>query len=792
MVIGVLHRKLLRTIFRSWGQSLAVIAVVVCGSACYITIYSAYLNLRLTRDTYYAQCHFADFEIMLERAPAAAVFKIAEIPGVRHARARIVRDVNVDIEGVDEPRIGRIVSMPNPRAPVLHDIVVTEGRYFEPGAQSEVIVNDRFAEANGLQLGDRIHVSMEDKKYPLRIVGLGLSAEYVYMIRNVQELVPSPERFGILWVPTDFAETALDMRAACNNILGDVDRPEELDLILDQAEKLLKPFGVFAKVKREDQISNRFLSDEIHGLGVSARIIPTLFLGVAALILLVLLNRMVRMERTQIGLLKAYGYSDWTVAFHYVEYALILAVAGCLGGFALGARLSVGILRLYVDFYQFPLLEFRVYPDVLTWAMGLSIGFAVAGATFAAVRAARIHPAESMRPEAPRFAHRIWLERFPRLWRAVGFTWKMILRNIGRNAFRASLNIFGVAVSTGLLIMGFFTMDAMYYGMEYQFNEVQREDVKISFQGERGRDALYDMQRFRHVRYAEPLLEYPFEVRAGWRKKDIIVIGLPQEAQLLKLMTFRRGEISIPERGVILGDYLAGELGVVPGDRILMKPLMGRVTREREVVVHGITEQFLGTTAYMDLHALSRILDEPFAMNAALLRIEKGAEQAVNRAFKDIAGIASVGFREKAYQSLLDTLAESMRIMNVTLLAFAGVIAFSIIYNVTSVSLAERQRELASLRVLGFTAGETGSILYYENFLLGVIGMAFGIPVGMFLSRLLVRAYESDLYRLPFHIDQTTYVISIALTTGFVALANWAVRRKIHGLDLVEVLKERE
>lgn len=792
MVIGVLHRKLLRTIRWQWGQSLAVVAVVVCGAACYITIYSAYLNLRLTRDTYYAQCRFADFEIMLERAPAATVFKLEEIPGVRHARGRIVRDVNVDIEGVDEPRIGRIISMPNPRAPVLHDLVVTEGRYFEAGAQGEVIVNDRFAEANGLRIGDRIHVSVEDKKYPLRIVGLGLSAEYVYMIRNVQELVPSPERFGILWTPNDFAETALDMRAACNNLLGEVDNPQELDVILDQAEKLLKPFGVFAKVKQEDQISNRFISDEIHGLGVSARIIPTLFLSVAALILLVLLNRMVRMERTQIGLLKAYGYSGWAVAVHYVEYALLLAVAGCLGGFALGQWMANGMIRLYVEFYQFPLLESRVYPDVLTRAMGLSISFAVAGAVFAAARAARIHPAESMRPESPRFAHRIWLERFPQIWGRIGFTWKMILRNIGRNAFRATLNTFGVAVSTGLLIMGFFTMDAMYHGLEFQFNDVQREDVKISFQGERGKDALFDMQRFRHVRRAEPLLEYPFEMRAGWRKKDVVVIGLPQDAQLQKLMTMDKDEVPIPDRGIVLGDYLAELLGVVPGGRLTLKPLMGRVTREKEVVVRAITRQFLGTSAYMDIHALSRILDEPFAMNAALLRIEKGTDQAVNRSFKDIAGIASVGFREKAYQSLLDTLAESMRIMNVALLAFAGVIAFSIIYNVTSVSLAERQRELASLRVLGFTAGETGAILYYENFLLGALGMVFGIPIGMGLSRLIARAYDSDLFRLPLYIDQKSYVISILLTIGFVALANWAVRRKIYALDLVEVLKERE
>lgn len=788
----VLHKKLLRSIRRSWAQSLAVTMVVLCGIASYICVYSAYLNLGLTRDTYYIQNRFADFEIYLDRAPYSAVFKIEEIPGVRQARARIVRDVNVDIGGVDEPRVGRLISMPNPREPVLNDLVLLSGRYFDAGAQDQVILSDRFAKENRLALGDRIQVSVESKKYSLRIVGYGLSPEYVYMIRNVQELIPSPERFGILWAPEDFAETALDMKEACNNILGTVDDPASMDGILDQADKLLETYGVFAKTRKQDQISNRFLSDEIRGLGVSAKITPTLFLGVAALILLVLLNRMVRTERTQIGLLKAYGYSNWTLAFHYLEYALILAITGCLGGFVVGQWLASQLLKVYVQFYQFPLLEFRMYPDIVTRSMAIAIGFALLGALSAAIRAARIQPAESMRPEAPRFAHQVWLERFPRLWRRLGFVWKMIFRNVSRNAFRAALNVFGVAISTGLLIMGFFTMDAMDFGMRFQFQEVQREDVRISFQTEFGKDAYYDLTRFPHVRRAEPMLEYPFELRAGWRKRDIVVVGLPPRAELQKLMTFAGEETPVGEHGLIVSGYLARELALEPGSPATLKPLMGRIKKERQVTVSKVTEQFLGMSAYMNLETLSRLLDEPFAMNAALLRIEEGSDKAVSREFKDVAGIAAVGFSKDAYQSMLDTLAQSMRITNVTLLIFAGIIAFSIIYNVTSIALAERQRELASLRVLGLTCREVGGILYNENLLLGLIGVGLGIPIGIAICLLLVRVYDNDLYRLPFHIEQRTYVTSVMLTLFFVFLANLAVRRKIHRLDMVEVLKAQE
>ncbi|HNT86526.1 MAG TPA: FtsX-like permease family protein, partial [Candidatus Hydrogenedentes bacterium] len=705
---------------------------------------------------------------------------------------RIVKDVKVDVPGERESRIGRLISMPETPEPVLNDICLRRGRYFSEGAQNEVIVNERFALHNGLALGDRIDVSIESRRYPLRIVGLALSPEYVYMIRNVQELVPSFERFGILWVPEPFAETALDMREACNNIIGVVDEIAVLDGVLDRAEQTLESYGVFAKTKREDQISNRFLSDEIKGLGVSARIVPAIFQGIAALILLVLLNRMVRTERTQIGLLKAYGYTNLQVAVHYLQFALILAALGTVGAFGVGQWLAYEMVQIYVQFYQFPLLEARVYPDVLTRSVGIALGFAVLGALSAALRAARIHPAESMRPAAPRHAHRVWLERFTRVWRRLGFAGKMICRNISRNAFRAGISAFGVMVSAAILIVGFFTVDAFRYGLHMQFYEMQRHDLKVSFQLEQGKPTYYDVLRFAHVREAEPVLEYPFEMRNGWRKKDIIVTGLPRDARLQRLLDAEGAHVDVGEDGLSLDEHVARTLGVAVGDRVTLKPLMGRIKKEREVVVRRVYRQYLGIGAYMNIDALSRLLDEPFAMNAALLRTEKGRNADADVVLRDVAAIASIVSRDRAYQAVLDTIAQSMKVMNVMLVLFAGVIAFAVIYNVTSVSLAERQRELASLRVMGLTISEVGRILYVENFVLGGLGLIAGFPCGFALCRLLIRAYDSDLYRLPFHIEPRTLIVTTILTIAFILIANLAVNVKVRRLDLVEVLKERE
>lgn len=829
-MIGVLTKKMLRAMRKSRGQVLAVAAVVMCGTASYIALASCHRNLLLTRDTYYAENRFADFEILLERAPDTALFKVQEIPGVRQVRARIVEEVKLDItqadrrpavlpasapaapivpvaerdrerdldymrlkaDAVEGSRTGRIVSMPPQRRSVINNIVITKGRYFEQGALNEVVLSETFAKANHLDVGDNIGVTIDGRKHTLRIVGFGLSPEYVYVIRNLAEMVPAPERFGILWVPDDFAEDALNMQAACNDIVGTVENPEELERILDSAEDILKPYGVYQKVKRENQISNRFISDEIRGLGVTARVMPAIFLGVASLVIFILLNRMVRNERTQIGLMKAYGYSNTAVALHYIQYAFFLSLLGCIGGFIAGEWLAGGMIRMYVQFYTFPILRARIYPDVLAKSLGIAMFFSLLGAALAAYRASRILPAESMRPETPKIGRRTYIERYGALWRRLSFTWKMIVRNVSRNWFRAGLNVFGVMISTALLIVGFYSIDAMNYVLDFQYRKTQRQDATVSFFTERGKDALYEASRFQHVLEAEPLLQYPFEMRNGWHEKDVIVIGVPRNADLQKLLDTEGHEIDVGEDGLVLSTALASALGVRVGDEVVVKPLMGKITDEKRVTVSQIVEQYFGMSGYMNIEALSRVLDESYALNAVLLRTEGGWADHLNEELKDVPTVGSVELRQASLKSLEDTLAASMRIMSVTSVLFAGVIAFAIIYNVTTVSLAERERELASLRVLGFTRVEVGRILFDENFLTGTVGLLLGVPCGLLMVRGMMNAYDTDLFRFPFHIESRTYFISIVLTIVFILIANLAVRIKIHRLDLIETLKSRE
>ncbi len=788
----ILNKKLLRDIQKAKGQAIAICAVIVCGIAGFSCILSAFRNLKLTRDTYYKEYNFADFTIMMENAPVSVLFKIKSLPGVTNAQGRIVKDVNLDIPDSDEPKIGRIISLSERQEGQINNIYLKSGRFFSEEAIDEVIINDIFVNKNGLRIGDKIYASINNKKQHLKIIGTALSPEYVYMIRNSQEFIPSPERFAVLWVKEDFAEMVFDMAEACNEIIGLAESESELDNIIDRAKKILDPYGYFTTIKRRDQLSNSYLSGEIDGLAVSARIWPVIFLSVAAVILMIMLNRMVKRERTDIGLLKAYGYSNFLVSLHYMKFALIISIAGCLLGFLFGQWMGRWMINMYVKFFQFPILKFKLYPDILFISLVIGGVFSFLGAMTAVIRVIKISPAEAMRPEPPTVFNKILLEKVQVFWLKLSFTWKVIIRNVFRYKFRSAVTIFGVTISTALLLIGYFSGDSMKYLLDHNFKEVQREDIKISLEKERSRDALLDIQRFPDVIDAEPLFEYPFTISSDWRKKDIIITGIQRNSSMLNLVETNNKKVDIGEEGLILFDKAAKELGLSVGDRVTIKPLLGKISKEESVKVKNIVTQYLGIGAYMNINALSRLMDEPFVMNAALLKVVEGKEISLNKALKDVPSISTVVLKSDTVRSVEETLSESMGIMNFINILFAGVIALAVIYNATSISIIERNRELASLRVLGFTLYEVGAIVFNENYLLSIIGLIMGLPIGYFLCKLLVGVYETDLYRLPFKLRIRSYIVTCAVILIFVFIANKVSKRKIRSLDMVEALKSKE
>ncbi len=351
----VLDRKLLRELLASKGLILAITSLMAVGVMAFVYMRSAYANLNRAKDDYYRQCRMADFWIDVKKAPLSELEALAELPGVSEVRPRIQFYATVDLERVEEPLNGMVLSVPDKQQPIINDLVLKRGSYFTGHRRNEVIVNDSFAEKHGLHPGQWLHLLLNNRREELFIVGTAISSEFVYLV-GPGSLAPDPEHFGVFYLPQSYAEEVFDFDGAANQVVGLLapevrDRPDE---VLRQAEARLASFGVFSTTPRKEQPSNRFLSDEIAGLGTFAGIMPTIFLAVAALVLNVLMVRLIDQQRAVIGTLKGLGYSDAQIFLHFTKFGGLIGLASGLIGCFLGYEMAGFVTTLYRQFFEFP------------------------------------------------------------------------------------------------------------------------------------------------------------------------------------------------------------------------------------------------------------------------------------------------------------------------------------------------------------------------------------------------------------------------------------------------------
>ena len=784
-----LNRKLLRDLWHLRGQVIAISLVVACGIAALVTTRTAYDSLLISQATYYADYRFADVFASLKRAPNALAARIGAIPGVGVVRPRIVFDVTLDVPGLAEPATGRLVSIPERRVPMLNDLYLRRGRYIEPGRRDEVIVGEAFATANHLDVGDRLGAVLNGRWQQLRIVGIALSPEYVYEISK-SDIFPDNRRFGVLWVSGAAMGPAFNMDGAFNDVVLSL-APGAIEAeVIARLDRLLERYGGLGAYGRRDQISHRFLSDEIAQNRVSGTVVPAIFLGVAAFLLNIVLSRLVGMQRDQIAVLKAFGYDHLTVALHYLQFALVAVLLGALGGTGLGLWLGALINRMYVQFYRFPVLRYEPGIQVVALATAVAGGAALLGALGAVRRALALPPAEAMRPEPPERFRAGVLERSG-LRRWLSSPARMIVRNILRRPTRAALSVLGMACAVGILIVGRYFVDAVRYLADVQFRIVQRDDVTVVFHDPLPARARYDLQHLPGVLGVEPFRAVPVRLRFAHRTRRVALMGLDPRSELHRMIGKDLQPLEVPPDGVLLTTKLAEILGVVRGDTLTVEVLEGE-RPVRLVPVAGVVDELIGLSAYMARASLSRLLREGGAVSGAFLAVDAAAAPDLYADLKRMPAVSAAAIREVALASFEATLARSLGIFTTVLVVFACVIAVAMVYNAARIALSERGRELASLRVLGFTRAEVAVLLFGEQAILTLLAIPLGYLLGYQACALMAAAYQWELFRLPLVVQSDTYAFALLVVVLAAAGSGIVVRRRLDRLDLVEVLKTRE
>ena len=786
-----LNRKLLRDLWHMRGQAIAIAAVIMGGVATLVMSISTYDSLVSTRDRFYREYRFADVFANLKRAPEPVAERLRAIPGVAHLETRVVAGVKLEVTDFTDPITGLLLSVPDSGEPQLNHLFLRRGRWVQPYSTDEAVLSDTFADAHQLQPGDKFSAIINGKRKQLTIVGVAVSPEYVYQIAP-GAMFPDFKRYGVVWMGRHALAAAYDMAGAFNNVTLTLEPGFAAQAVIDRADAVLATYGGTGAYPRKDQFSNRFLSEELKQLQTTATIFPVIFLGVAAFLLNVVVSRLIALQRDQIATLKAFGYTNHAIAWHFVKLIMLLVVFGVAAGVALGAWFGQGLSNVYTETtFRFPYLDYQINARLILISLGVALAAALSGTLFSVARAVRLPPAEGMRPEMPvayqtTLAERLGLQR----WLAAPS--RMIVRHIERRPVKSLLTVIGISCACALMMVGNYQKGAIDYMVDVQFRQASREDLTLSFIEATSGSALHELAALPGVTYVEGFRDVPAILHFKHYRYRTIIYGIQAEGKLHRSLDRQLQPIAVPAGGVVLTDHLAKNiLHVQPGDMLTVEVLEGH-RPVLQVPVLGITQQFLGVSTYMQQDSLNALMREGPVASGAYLALSPGAEAAVYEKLRQRPQVLGLVANSAAIKSFYATIGEFVLFYNLVASLLAASIGFGVVYNSARIALSERGRELASLRVLGFTQGEIAYILLGELALLSLAAIPVGFLLGVGLVSILVNAFESDLYRLPLVLNPSNYATGATVILVSAVLSGLLIWRKLGKLDLVAVLKTRE
>jgi len=783
-----LTKKLWRDLLHMRWQVVTIALVVAAGVANYVSISGTYASLLGARDRYYERERFANVFAPCARAPRAIVPDLAAIDGVARVYPRIVEHGLIPMTTMPEPAGATLISLPVDGVPPLVGVVVMAGRLPDPERTDEALLLDAFASNHDLHAGEMLSVVINGTLRQVRISGIAMSPEYILSAEMGGGR--GDDRFAVLWMPEAVLAAAYDLEGAFSNVLLSTEPGANERAVLAEVDRILEPYGGSGAVPRSHQISAYVVDGEIAQLSGMATTIPFIFLSVAAFLLHVALSRLVELQRGQIAILRAVGYRASEVGAHYLAFVAIIGLLGGALGIGLGVWLGEAWMNLYLEFFHFPYESFRLTPDVAITAVAVSVGAAFAGATTTVLRVMRLPPADAMRPASPDVYRASLLTRIGlvRLFESGG---RMVLREIERRPGRLLLSSFGIAMSVAILVAGRFNGDAIEYLMENLFGRAMREDVMLGFVRPVPEASLLELAHLPGVHRVEGFRQVPARIRFGHAHRDVGLAGHPPDLALRRIMDLEGTFHRPPEHGLAITTKLAEILGVRVGDEVDVEVLAGS-RRRAPVRVTALVEEMFGLQGYMTDDNLRRLLREEPSIDVALMTVDPSQLGELRRRLTRLPGVGSVVRRTAILQAFREQTGRMLGTMTLILTLFAGVIAIGVVYNNARVALSMRQRDLATLRVLGFTRREVGSVLFGEIVSHLLLGVPFGLWAGHWMAVGIMSTIDPERYRWPVVISPQTYAFA-ALVVIVTTMATWLVfRERLRRLDLIAVLKTRE
>ncbi|MCR4440829.1 MAG: FtsX-like permease family protein [Peptococcaceae bacterium] len=788
----MLWRKVLRDLKDNKGSYIACATVMVIGLLFFTSFSMVLENMDLAQKNFYYYYNFADGFAEVAAMPHGEIEKLRSIEGIKEIQGRLIKDVRVVFPGREDNVYLRLVSVDPGAVNPLNGVRLEMGIPLEE-REMNIWIDNKFYQANGLELNSEIEIIAEGKKRSLRIAGAGVSPEFIYAMRSSGDLFPRPEEFGIAYLPYKTMETFFQEKGSVNSLIFKLMPGADYQGVEDRLKAELKAYGLKSIYPRKDQASHVILSEELEQLGNMGRSIPLIFLSVASIILYIMLRRMIENQRVQIGVLKAMGYTDREVMFHYLSYALVVGAAGGIAGGLLGAALSRPYTDMYRLYFNIPGLESRFSLAAVFLSLALSLTFsAIAG--YRGCRAVlALEPAEAMRPRSPLPGKSVLLERVSFFWKALNVQGKMAVRNLARNKSRSFFIVIGITFTFALLSMSWSMWELSEEMLFDQFEKIETYDVKINLSQPLKRSLVErELSGFPGVKSVESKAEIPVTLRNKWNKKDVVLLGLPAGSKMHRVLDADSQPVQLPHRGVVISERLAQLLEAEVGTELTLESLMLKdPDSSKKVEVAGVIPQYLGLNAYMEIEALQSLLGQGEIVTTAMLKIDERDLPLLHQEYRNSAVISGIEDRAKMLRQLRELMGSYSATIYIMLL-IGMVVGFAIIYNTSVISVSERSRELASMMVLGMTPSEVLSVITFEQWFLSAFGMLGGIPLTKLMLVGLARSISNDVYSMPTALGMMSVAVAVLFTVLSIWIGQRAAAGKIRSLHLADVLKAAE
>ncbi|MDX9916796.1 MAG: ABC transporter permease [Gudongella sp.] len=780
-----LDLRLFRFIKNSKGQFISVSVTIAAALIIFVSFSMVAKELGDSIEKYYDETNFSHITISVSKIPVSDMQKLYDIDGIKEVQGRVVVDVPLRVEDPDEKVTVRLVSVPSDGG-IVNKLYLINGDIPDEDVFSTAVLQ-QFYIARNLIIGDVITPYIGGRVYPLRIIGEVGNPEYIYLTESAERLLPDDASFGVIYVTEEFAQSALGYSGSYNDIAITVspEYEDDLDSITNQLEDVLKKYGIISITKRDNQLSHVVMVQKIDSQVAMSAALSIVFLFISATITSIMLSRLVKKDRMAIGVLKGLGYSDRTILLHYAKYSALIGLTGAIFGLVFSIPVTIMMINIFLEYMNMPLLKVSIDIIYLIYGVALTAIFSISAGLFGSREVMKITPADAMRPEPPKIGRRIYLEKFENSWRKINFSWKMVIRSMLRNKRRVIFFIFAISLTFAIVLVPVYMGSIWDTLFDSQYGKLQKMDHSIDFAQPLSHRGVFEITQLSDIRSIEPKIEVPVQVKKGLKKESVNAIAISSDTEMFGFADESGKALILPENGVLLSTLIAKRIDANIGDFIELKTFLPDA-EDQMLEVKGIVEQFIGSGIYMDIEQMYRIFGEKNIATGAYAKSD--VDLALQ--LKDVEGIRSVQSTGDMQEMILEY-TEIMMISLGVLILLGGVLAFAIVYNITTVTINERIMEFSSLRVMGFKKNEIYRLIARENALMSVAGIILGIPVGYATIKSVEVYVSTDMYIIPAIVLPSTYIIAIIATVIFIVIAQIATYRRIHHLNFIDALKNR-